>query len=74
MPSGANSHSGSLGASISDLSSEATSEFSDNFIIGQNNQKSNTSTKTPNSNGMNTPTKGTNSMNGTSRLPVLKKK
>ena len=67
MPSEANSNSESLGASISDLSSEATSEFSDNYSLNPShistlNSKSVTTSKS----GTSTPTKN-------SRLPVFKK-
>lgn len=85
MPSGTNSHSGSLGASISDLSSDP-SEFSDNFNVNQQKansiltpaslQTSSTDKKTPitktTNNGTSTPTKIPNS-NINSRLPVPKK-
>jgi len=68
MPSEANSNSESLGASISDLSSEAASEFSDIYSLNPSNINSlNSKSITTSKSGTSTPTK-----NG-SRLPVLKK-
>jgi len=70
MPSGTNSQSESLGASISDLSSEATSEFSnDNFsLANQSPNSAKQSTKSSNNN------KSSNSSsNSGSRLPIYKK-
>jgi hypothetical protein len=81
MPSGANSQSESLGASISDLSSEAASEFSDNYIVNNtsNGHIQFLSTKSNNSNNQNgtgtsTPNKNSSLNNSnTSKLPIYKK-
>jgi hypothetical protein len=84
MPSGANSQSESLGASISDLSSEATSEFSnDNYSIVNQNSKQTISKPSNNlKNGSNTNNNGNNNNNNNnnntsnsngSRLPIFKK-
>jgi hypothetical protein len=72
MPSGTNSQSESLGASISDLSSEATSEFSnENFsLINPTSSNSKQSVNKQNSKNINS---NTNNNNG-SRLPVFKNK
>jgi hypothetical protein len=89
MPSGTNSHSGSLGASISDLSSEAPSEFSDNFNVTQQktnsiltpvsiqtsstNKTTSSITKTTNGNSGTSTSTPIKNSNVNSRLPVPKK-
>jgi len=75
MPSGTNSQSESLGASISDLSSEATSEFSnENFSLMNPTSTSNTKQQSmaKQSNTKNN-TNNNNNNNG-SRLPIFKNK
>jgi hypothetical protein len=70
MPSATNSHSGSLGASISDLSSEAASEISDNSHLNLKTTKAIKSSLNEQSlnNGANN-----NTLSRSSRLPVPKK-
>jgi hypothetical protein len=87
LPSGTNSQSGSLGASISDLSSETCpSEFSDNFSVTQQtklNTNANSSIPKPPLNGGNSNSSARKSSTSnvatssassiSSRLPVPKK-
>jgi len=72
MPSATNSHSGSLGASISDLSSEAASETSDNSHLNLKTSKaikSHLNEQILNNGANNTLTRNTSG----SRLPIPKK-
>lgn len=66
MPSGTNSQSESLGASISDLSSEATSEFSNDNYSLMNQSPNSKQSKSSN-------LKSSNGNNSGSRLPIYKK-
>ena len=73
MTSGPNSQSESLGASISDWSSEPASELSDNYTLNSktNNKKSSSGKSNGTISGTSTPTKFSNGAN--SRLPIPKK-
>ena len=85
LPSGTNSQSESLGASISDLSSEAASEFSDNYMLlnlsnanslnahSLKSMGSNHTIITKQNDGATTPNKNASNCYNASKLPVFKK-